>query len=359
MILKYIEINNYKNLKTENLSFKSKITAFVGKNGVGKTNLLDAIYYLCIGKSYFNAIDSQNICFNTSFFNLKGTFSDQAQAQKTIFIAYQDKKIIKLNDLSYTRLADHVGQFTVVFISPTDTELITESSEVRRRFIDGIISQCDAAYLQALVLYNKFLAQRSFVLKQYVETKKIDLALLEVINEQMYPNAQIVFETRLRFFADFEPLFVSSYQSICQSAEPVRVQYLSQLQNDTLQALFVQAAAHDRAAGRSTMGVHKDEINFFIAEKPLKKFGSQGQQKSYIIALKLAQYHYIHQKTGTKPLLLLDDIFEKLDRTRLNSLMGMVSENHFGQIFITDTDAERVTALFEQIAQPIAILPIV
>lgn len=350
MWLKNITLLNFKNYASAELDFSKTVNAFVGNNGAGKTNLLDAVHYLCLCKSYFNPIDSQQIKANEELFLVQGDFDRKEKNEKiTCGLKRNQKKQFKRNKKEYDKLASHIGLFPLVMISPYDVNLIMDGSEERRRFIDNVISQTDADYLDELIVYNKHLLNRNALLKQIAATRKLDVTLLEILNEQLVQSGIKIFEKRKQFLADFIPLFNKHYSYISGDAEQVSLSYQSQLNEQDFGQLLAQSIEKDRLLERTTVGIHKDELLFAIREMPLKKFGSQGQQKSFLIALKLAQYSYLQKAKGFKPLLLLDDIFDKLDDLRVHKLMEMVSHHDFGQLFITDTSKERVNSIFNAI----------
>ena len=350
MYLKNLSLVNFKNYDEAAISFTDGANAFTGNNGAGKTNLLDAIHYLSLCKSYFNPIDSQQIKQDRDLFMIQGTFEkNESDEVISCGIRKNQKKQFKRNKKEYQRLADHIGLFPLVMISPNDTSLILEGSEERRKFIDNVISQTDANYLDELIIYNKNLLNRNALLKQIAETGKYDPALLEIFDEQLIQAGNKIFEKRKVFMEAFIQIFNSHYQFLTEEAEIVTLIYESQLFDDSFENLLKKSIEKDRILQRTNVGIHKDELVFQIFNMPLKKFGSQGQQKSFLIALKLAKYSFLYQQKGFKPLLLLDDIFDKLDDLRITKLMKMVSEDDFGQIFITDTNAERVKDVFKNI----------
>ena len=350
MYLKNLSLVNFKNYDEAAISFTDGANAFTGNNGAGKTNLLDAIHYLSLCKSYFNPIDSQQIKQDRDLFMIQGTFEkNESDEVISCGIRKNQKKQFKRNKKEYQRLADHIGLFPLVMISPNDTSLILEGSEERRKFIDNVISQTDANYLDELIIYNKNLLNRNALLKQIAETGKYDPALLEIFDEQLIQAGNKIFEKRKVFMEAFIQIFNSHYQYLTEEAEIVTLIYESQLFDDSFKNLLKKSIEKDRILQRTNVGIHKDELVFQILNMPLKKFGSQGQQKSFLIALKLAKYSFLYQQKGFKPLLLLDDIFDKLDDLRITKLMKMVSEDDFGQIFITDTNAERVKDIFKNI----------
>jgi DNA replication and repair protein RecF len=359
MWLKNITLLNFKNYSDANISFSKTVNAFVGNNGAGKTNLLDAIHYLCLCKGYFNPIDTQQIKTNEDLFMIQGDFERLEKNEKiTCGVKRNQKKQFKRNKKEYDKLASHIGLFPLVMISPYDTNIIMEGSEERRRFMDNVISQTDANYLDELILYNKHLLNRNALLKQIAITKSYDPSLLEIYNDQLVASGYRIFKKRQEFLKDFIPLFNKYYNYLTEGNELVGLQYQSQLTDTPFEQLLLQSIEKDKVLERTTMGIHKDELVFTITEMPLKKFGSQGQQKSFVIALKLAQYDYLQQHKGFKPLLLLDDIFDKLDDNRVSKLMEMVSHHDFGQIFITDTGKDRVVSIFEKISIPLTIFEV-
>ena len=360
MWLKQLSVLNFKNYTDSSLEFLPQVNAFTGKNGAGKTNLLDAIHYLALCKSYFNPIDSQHIKKGTDWFMVQGEF-DRYEVPDIVSCSLKknQKKQFRKNKKDYQRLADHIGQFPLVMISPYDSSIVLEGSEERRKFVDNVISQTDNNYLDTLILYNKILLQRNTLLKDAGRRGQLDLGLLEVMDMQLADVGERIFDRRKQFMDEFLPEFSRYYKFLTEEAEDVSLVYESPLMKQDFLSLLTQNLERDRILERTSQGVHKDDLIFTIhGEMPLKKFGSQGQQKSFLIALKLAQYSFLKQKKQDKPLLLLDDIFEKLDHKRTKKLMQLVSEDEFGQIFLTDTDAQRVHKIFEEISQPIRIFEV-
>ncbi len=354
MWLKNLTLLNFKNYTSADIGFDKFVSVFVGNNGAGKTNILDAIHYLCLCKSYFNPIDSQQIKMNEDFFLVQGDFDREDKNEKiSCGLKRNQKKSFKRNKKEYEKLSSHIGLFPVVMISPYDINLIMDGSEERRRFIDNVISQTDSRYLDELIIYNKHLLNRNALLKQIAATRKLDVELLQILDEQLINSGVIIFEKRTQFLVDFIPFFNEHYRFLTSDAEQVSLTYYSQLKEQTFENLLSNSIEKDRILERTTTGIHKDELMFEIAGMPMKKFGSQGQQKSFLIALKLAQYSYLQKFKNFKPLLLLDDIFDKLDELRIHKLMEMVSHQDFGQIFITDTSKDRVVAVFDEIKTPI------
>ncbi|WP_437920908.1 DNA replication/repair protein RecF [Sphingobacterium sp. LRF_L2] len=360
MWLKQLSVLNFKNYTDASIEFSSQVNAFAGANGAGKTNLLDAIHYLALCKSYFNPIDSQHIKKGTDWFMVQGEF-EREDLPDTVSCSLKrnQKKQFKKNKKDYTRLADHIGQFPLVMISPNDTAIVTEGSEERRKFVDNVISQTDNQYLDILIQYNKVLLQRNTLLKQIREKGIFDVGLLEVLDMQLSDVGERIFQRRSQFMLEFLPEFERYYAFLTEEAEQVSLTYESALMSHRFEYLLKESFERDRILERTTQGIHKDDMLFTIHEgMPLKKFGSQGQQKSFLIALKLAQYSFLRSKKKYKPLLLLDDIFDKLDERRTKKLMQLVSEDEFGQIFLTDTDGERIKHIFDEIAKPIRIFEV-
>ena len=342
MFLKKISLFNYKNISEANYDFDAKINCFVGKNGVGKTNVLDAIYHLAYGKSYFNPLAVQNIKHGEEFFVIDGEF-EKAERNEQIVSSFKkgQKKILKRNGKPYEKFSDHIGFIPLVIISPADNDLIIEGSETRRKFIDSVISQLDSAYLQELIQYQKIISQRNALLKYFALNHVFETDTLSIYNEQLNGLGQQIFEKRKQFIEAFLPIFNKHHQAITGSAEEVQLVYESHLfENDTI-TLLEQNLAKDRALQYTSVGIHKDDLAFQIDHYPIKKFGSQGQQKSFLIALKLAQFEFVKKQSGEKPILLFDDIFDKLDESRVSKIVEMVNQEEFGQLFISDTHPER------------------
>lgn len=351
MYLKKITLVNFKSYDEAELSFIDGANAFTGNNGAGKTNLLDAIHYLSLCKSYFNPIDSQQIKQEHDLFMLQGVF-DKNQNDELIAcgVKRNQKKQFKRNKKEYQRLADHIGLFPLVMISPNDISLILEGSEERRKFIDTVISLTDTKYLDELIIYNKTLLNRNALLKQIADSGRYDPTLLAIFDEQLTSSGNRIFAKRQSFMQIFTPVFDQHYRYLTDEAESVSLIYESPLLHADFASILKQNLEKDRILQRTSQGIHRDDLVFQVHENmPLKKFGSQGQQKSFLIALKLAKYSFIYQQKGFKPLLLLDDIFDKLDDLRITKLMKMVSADNFGQLFITDTNAERVKRIFRDI----------
>lgn len=359
MWLQKISVINFKNYSEAELSFSNTVNAFTGNNGAGKTNILDAIHYLSLCKSYFNPIDSQQIKQGEDVFMIQGTFQkDEKDELIYCGLKRNQKKKFKRNKKEYQRLADHIGIFPLVMISPNDISLIIEGSEERRRFIDNVISQTDSHYLDELIIYNKSLLNRNALLKQISVSGKYDTALMEIYDEQLILSGNKIFEKRKSFMIEFRDIFNKHYQYLSEDAEQVELVYDSPLLTSSFSEILRKNIERDRILERTSSGIHKDELSFTIHGMVLKKFGSQGQQKSFLIALKLAQYTFLHKQKGFEPLLLLDDIFDKLDDARTKKLMKMVSDKDFGQIFITDTSRKRIEEIFSALNVPVNIVDI-
>jgi DNA replication and repair protein RecF len=320
----------------------SKINCFVGKNGIGKTNILDAIYHLANGKSYFNPLALQNIKHGEDFFVVDGEFEKNGRTEQILCsLKKGQKKILKRNGKVYEKFSDHIGFIPLVIISPADSDLIIEGSETRRKFIDTVISQLDSSYLQQLIQYQKIISQRNALLKFFALNHVFENDTLSIYNEQLNTLGQFIFEKRKKFLIDFIPIFNNYHHEITNSAETVQLVYQSNLfEKDTL-TLLEENISKDRVLHYTSVGVHKDDLSFEIDNYPIKKFGSQGQQKSFLIALKLAQFDFVKKQSGEKPILLFDDIFDKLDEFRVSKIIEMVNKEEFGQLFISDTHPER------------------
>ena len=349
MILKRISILNYKNLEQVELDFSPKMNCFIGQNGMGKTNLLDAVYYLSFCKSVSNPIDSQNIKHNQDFFVVQGSYlTDEGDPEEVYCgLKRRQKKQFKRNKKEYSKLSDHIGLIPLVMVSPADSELILGGSEERRRFMDVVISQYDREYLTALIRYNKAMAQRNTLLKAEVEP---DDELMNVWEEMMASAGEVVFRKRNDFINEFIPTFQSFYSYISQDQELVNLSYESHAMQGDLLQLIRESRQRDRIMGYSLKGIHKDDLVMQLAEYPIKREGSQGQNKTYLVALKLAQFDFL-RRTGsnTTPLLLLDDIFDKLDASRVEQIVKLVSGDKFGQIFITDTNRDHLDKILRKI----------
>ena len=347
MFLKKLSVLNFKNYPETELEFSSHINCFTGNNGEGKTNILDAIHYLSFCKSFFNPVDSQNILHDAPFLLIQGVYDVEGQ-EEDIYCGLKrnQKKQFKRNKKEYIRLADHIGLFPLVMISPADSELITEGSESRRKFIDSVIAQFDREYLEKLIQYNRVLSQRNTLLKQIANNPAFDQDALEIWDIQLIELAELIYTKRKNFVSSFISIFQKYYALISGGKEQVTISYSSHLEAGPFSEVLSKALQRDQAMEYTTVGIHKDDLEFKIDGYALKKFASQGQQKSFLIALKLAQFDFMKQLKHISPILLLDDIYDKLDDLRVKQLMELVSSDHFGQLFITDTHPTRLAELF-------------
>ena len=353
MYLQKLSLVNFKNLESQSFDFQQKINCFVGNNGVGKTNILDAIYYLSFAKSYFNSVAVQNIRHGEAFFMIEGDYILNDRSEKIVCsLKKGQKKVLKRNGKSYEKFSEHIGQLPLVIISPADRDLVTEGSDTRRKFIDGVISQQNKNYLKDLLSYNKVLSQRNALLKYFAANRTFDALNLEVYNEQLSEYGARIFEVRKVFLEKFIPIFNEKYQIISDDKETVNLVYKSQLNDFSMKDLLQQSLEKDKMLQYTSSGIHKDDLSFEIGNYPIKKFGSQGQQKSYLIALKFAQFEFIKQQSNVVPILLLDDIFDKLDESRVLQIINLVDNDEFGQIFITDTHSKRTENIVKQSNKP-------
>ena len=352
MILKSLSLLNYKNFDSISFEFNEKINCIVGNNGIGKTNILDAIYHLSFGKSYFNPVATQNIKHKEDFFVINGEYEKLDQNEKIVVsLKRGQKKVIKRNNKTYEKFSEHIGFLPLVIISPADRNLITEGSDTRRKFIDSVISQSDKAYLEDLIRYNKVLTQRNSLLKYFALNNTFNSDTIDIYDDQLTEYGSRIFKKRDTFLKTFIPIFKSRYNAISNHNERVDLVYKSDLFSSDLNRLLKSQINKDKALQYTSVGIHKDDLLFNIAEHPIKKFGSQGQQKSFLIALKLAQFDFIKAQSGVNPILLLDDIFDKLDEQRVAQIIKLVDNENFGQLFISDTHAERTENAVKQVHQ--------
>jgi DNA replication and repair protein RecF len=351
LYLDQLKLTNFKNYAAQSLHFSPQLNCLVGSNGMGKTNVLDSIYYLCMTKSNFSQLDHALPLHGTDFFRLEGLFYRLEKKEKIVAkIVLRQQKVIEHNDSPYQRLSEHIGVLPVVFIGPDDVALIKEGSEERRRFIDNTLSQFDPQYLQALITYNKVLQQRNALLKKWDgDSSLADLALLSIYDQQLQAPSDYIFEQRNLFFTSFVHIFQEVYQQLSGQAEQVDLIYHSHLLFSPLDQLLKKNIGKDIALKRTSGGIHRDDLIFSIdGDHPLKRFGSQGQLKSFLLALKLAQYNVLFQKKGLAPILLLDDLFDKLDEHRITQLIQLLTTGAYGQIFITDTHETRLEQIILQ-----------
>jgi DNA replication and repair protein RecF len=353
MYLQHLSLIHFKNYSSLEIDFCSQINCLVGNNGEGKTTVLDAIHYLSNCKSFFNPIDSQNIKHQEDFLMIKGVFENNEQSEEIyIGLKRNQKKIFKRNQKEYERLADHIGLVPLVMISPADAELIAGGSEYRRKFLDSIISQFNKQYLHDLIQYNKILSHRNALLKQAAISKSYSSDSFEIWDMQLIDLAEKIARIRKDFLDQFIPLFTKFYAQISDNKEQVHLHYNTQLLQSPMQELLKDNLKRDLALEYTSVGIHKDDLDFLMNNTSLKKFASQGQQKSFLIALKLAHFQFLKTQKQTQPILLLDDIYDKLDDTRVTKLMDIVSHEGFGQLFITDTHPTRLQDLFTQKKYP-------
>ena len=348
MRIKSISLLNYRNLRDVNTKLSPKINCLIGSNGMGKTNLLDAVYYLSFCKSAVTITDNSNILHDEPFFMLQGSYVSDSGIEEEVSCGLKrgEKKVFKRNGKSYERLSDHIGSIPLVMVSPADNELIAGGSEERRRFMDVVISQYDKEYLTALIRYNKALQQRNVMLRaEYMP----DPEMMTLIEDMMVAEALCIHEGRRRFVEELIPVFSQFHNTITGGNEPVSMRYRSHLNDGDLSALLFASRADDRALGYTSKGPHRDELVMQLGGYPLKKEGSQGQNKSFLVSLKLAQFDFLRRKGGETPLLLLDDIFDKLDSYRVEQIVNLVSGDGFGQIFITDVNREHIDAILDRI----------
>ena len=352
MRLTRLQLLDFKNHEEVELDLCPQVNCFLGDNGTGKTNVLDAIHYLGNAKGYFNPIDSQNIRHGREAFLVEGTFSltnehGEELDKVACAVAKAQKKRLKRNGKAYDKLADHVGRYPVVMIAPADSVLVLEGSEVRRKWMDMVISQYDRPYLDRLIQYHHLVQQRNNLLRYFAENRTWDEDQLAPWDERMVPLAEAIGEERSRFLEEFEPEFQQIHAGLCRGKEEVRLSRLTRVEKDSFGEALMEARDNDRRLRRSTVGIHKDDIDFRIGDHPLKRFGSQGQQKTFLLALRLAQVEHLAKRVGRRPILLLDDIFDKIDAHRAGALMETLGKARFGQVFISDTHRERIPELLK------------
>jgi DNA replication and repair protein RecF len=343
MFLRKLALTNFKNYEHVEIDFSPKINCFVGNNGVGKTNILDAIHYLSLTKSFFNTVDAISIRHGEDYFIIQGTFSRDNE-DDNIYCAFQRQKpkILKRNGKEYDRLSDHVGRYPVVMISPADSTLITEGSEERRKFLNKIISQYSAEYLESVLRYSKAVQHRNKVLKDMNTSGMSDRELLSVWDAQLVKYGNLIFRDRDLLVNELIPVFQEYYSLISSGRESVKLVYKSHLAGGNFEEALVNSYPKDRVLEYTTTGIHKDDLILEMDGFPVRSLGSQGQQKSYLVALKLAKFDYIKRMAGYPPVLLLDDIFDKFDANRVEQIIRLVGDDRFGQIFITDTHQDRL-----------------
>lgn len=342
MILKNISILNYKNIEAAELTMSPKINCFIGRNGVGKTNFLDAVYFLSFCKSAYNPIDSQLITHDKDFFVIHGHYENDNGEEESIYCGMKRgiKKHFKRNKKEYKRLSEHIGLIPLILVSPYDSALISGGSDERRHLLDVVISQYDHSYIDALSCYSKALQQRNALLKQENEP---DTSLMDILEEEMARQGELIFSKRDTFVKELVPIFQGIYQNISENNEEVSLNYISHCQRGPLLDVIRRDRIRDRAVGYSLHGVHRDDLEMLIGGFQMKREGSQGQNKTFVLALKLAQFDFLKRtSSSTTPLLLLDDIFDKLDAKRVEQIVKLVSGDNYGQIFITDTNRDHL-----------------
>ncbi len=350
MYIESVSIVNFKNLKDVQVEFSPKLNCLIGNNGAGKTNLMDAVYYLSFCKSFFTAVDQFNINHDEQFFMLSGNYR-RFDSSETITCGLKkgQKKQFKRNAKIYKRLAEHIGLLPLVMITPSDVNLILGGSDERRKFMDGVISQFNQNYLDDLLKYNRALLQRNNLLKQFAAERYFEQELLSVWDEQLMEYGTRIHDERQKFVEKLIPVFQRYYTSISQGNEKVGLTHQSDLYTKSFAELMQEAQRKDRMAQHTTTGIHKDDLVFNIDKYPIRKLGSQGQKKTFLVALKLAQFDFIKEISGMSPILLLDDIFDKLDSSRVEQIVKLVSDEQFGQIFMTDTNREHLDIILEKI----------
>ncbi|WP_375561777.1 DNA replication/repair protein RecF [Bernardetia sp. OM2101] len=391
MWIKQLSLTHFRNHEDTNSSFEENINCLVGKNGSGKTNLLDGIYYLCIGRGAFSYTDTQHLQHGKTFFSLKGTFEKEGRKNTVQCIVEKGKaKVVKLNNKPYPKISEHVGNFPCVLLAPNDTDLIRESSELRRNFFDTIISQIHKNYIQLLIKQKQILRQRNQLLKDADQQEKfLKKDVLEIYDEQLLPVFKEIHRFRSEFINEFMPIFSEIYTALAD--EEMKINYRSHLEGNekeeetikeqeeeienknqetdeteskkskrpkketlSFDSIFKGNLLKDLILQRTEKGTHRDDYKFLLRKKTLKHYGSQGQQKSFVIALKLATFSIIYNQTQIKPILLLDDIFDKLDESRIENLLKLLSKSDFGQVFVTDARPERTRKLLDSFGRPIA-----
>jgi DNA replication and repair protein RecF len=347
MHLEKLQLVHFKNYENRFFTFSEGLNCILGPNGSGKTNLLDAIYFLGYCKSAVHSQDALSIQFETDYMQIEGLFKTDEPELIACHIPRIGKKTVSQNKVAYERLSDHIGKYPAVLILPDDTDLIRDGSETRRKLFDGILSVLSPNYLQDFMSYAKVLDQRNCLLKLFAERQSVDLDLINIYTDQLLNIGERIFNARTIFIEKFIPIFLKHYAFLSDSVEKVALNYTSEWQNEDFKAVFINNLQQDLAAQRTTKGIHKDDYLFVLNEQPLKKFGSQGQRKSFVMAIRMAQFEIIAETKGFKPILLLDDIFDKLDENRIAKLVQMIKDNVFSQIFLTDARPQRTRQLLE------------
>jgi len=349
MYIQDLSIVNFKNYSEASLGLHPKLNCFVGDNGAGKTNILDAIFYLCMCKSYFNSTDQFSIYTGADYMILKANFSRKNKTEQVYCgLKNNKKKKFRRNKKEYVKLSDHIGLFPVVMVSPADIQLILDGSEERRKYINSVISQYNKIYLNDTINYNKVLAQRNRLLKD-LHKGKSQSDLLDIFDEQLIKLGNAIFSQRKQFIHDFIPVFHKYYSVISGEEESVELVYLSQLNSEDFAEKLRNSRERDLAVQYTSVGIHKDDLVLNLNGTPIRKIGSQGQQKTYLVSLKLAQFEFLKQVNKVLPILLLDDVFDKFDSHRVKMILKLVADESFGQIFITHTNMDRMKALLDEL----------
>ena len=348
-VLEKIVISDFRNIQLQEIDFSPNINCISGNNGEGKTNLLDAIYYMSMTKSAFASSDKFNFRHGTEEFSLAGTYRmpNGLSSRFALKMSSKGEKKVKRDDKLYQKVSEHVGVLPVVMVSPADVSMVSESGDERRRFVNAVLSQMDREYMSAMQQYNRLLLQRNKMLKDAV----VDRSLLEVIDMRMSALAGPVYEARKRFVADLKPIVAEYYKALSGDSEQVDIEYESELSKDSLENILAASFDKDRILKHTTSGIHRDDFVFSMNGHPIRRFGSQGQQKSFLVSLKFAQYEIMKRNYGFAPMLLLDDVFDKLDMGRISNLLQMVASNDFGQIFITDSNKVRMAGIVDRLTQ--------
>lgn len=360
MTIETLKLTQFRNYASGKLAFNPKFNALVGMNGMGKTNVLDALYYLCLGKSYFSSGDRFVVMQDMDFFRLEGVFDTHSDKEVIVIKSpVGSRKEIEVSGKKLDKISDHVGRFLCVMISPADIQLMLDGSEERRNFLNNTIVQTDKTYLDDIMVYSHLLKRRNAILKSFAEHKTYDGLLLESVTQAMYDPAARIYERRVAQVAQMKDIFIETYAEISGKKEDCTIEYQSQLADHSLNELMTKNLSKDRTLTRTTQGIHKDDLIFSMNGEPLKNFASQGQLKSFVLSLKLTQYKLLEANSGRKPILLLDDLFDKLDDRRVTHLLSLLMNNNYGQVFITDTNEDRIKKILEEIKTDYTIFTVV